>query len=102
MSQDEIHLGDVGTVFEITVNDGASVVDISSATTKEITFRKADSTESVETAAFTTDGTDGKIRYTAVADDLDVVGVWNIQAKIIMPAGTWYTDVGNFRVHENL
>jgi len=102
MAQDEIHVGDVGTVFEITVQDGGSVIDISSATTKDIIFEKPDRTNLTKTGSFTTDGTDGKIRYTTAADDLDAVGVWQIQAKIVMPSGTWHTNIGEFRVHRNL
>ncbi len=102
MAQDEIHVGDIGTVFETTIKDGDSIIDISSASTKSIIFRKPDKTTVTKAGSFTTDGTDGKLRYAIIADDLDAAGKWKIQVKIIMPSGTWYTDTGSFRVHENL
>ncbi len=40
MAANEIHLNDIGTVFELTMMDGDAVVDISSATNMEIKFQK--------------------------------------------------------------
>ncbi len=102
MAINEIHVGDIGTVFELTVMDGAAVVNISTATTKQIILKKPDLTKSTKTATFTTDGSDGKMRYVIVADDLDQSGDWQAQGKIIMPSGTWYTDISEFTVHANL
>ena len=102
MAANEIHKGDIGTVFVVTVQDGSSAVDVSGATTKQVLFRKPDGTVVANDAEFTTDGTDGKIQYTSVADDLDTVGQWHIQARVTLPAGTWRSDVGVFQVHENL
>lgn len=53
-------------------------------------------------ASFNTDGTDGKIYYTAVADDLDEVGTYEIQGKVVITDGTFYTDIQTFKVHRNL
>jgi len=33
---------------------------------------------------------------------LNVAGTWNIQSKIVSGDGTWKTDVGSFKVYENL
>ena len=38
----EIHVNDIGTRFLVTVKDGSDVVDISSATSLAINFRKPD------------------------------------------------------------
>jgi len=100
--QNEIHRLDVGTVFEVTLMDGSSVVNISTATTKEIYFQLPNGTKLTKSASFTTDGTDGKLRYTTVADDLSLAGGWRIQAHIITPAGQWRSDLGKFKVYENL
>lgn len=102
MAQEEIHVGDIGTVFELTIQDDNSAIDVSGATTKNIVFKKADGTTVTQAASFTSDGTDGKIRYAVVADDLDVAGEWSIQGHIVIPAGTWYTDIGFFTLHDNL
>jgi hypothetical protein len=102
MSQNEIHENDVGTVFEVTLKDGDTVVDVSGATDKKIIFRKGDQTTVSKTAAFTTDGTDGKIRYISVAGDLTPAGKWTMQAYVESVSGKWHSDKHHFTVYKNL
>ena len=102
MSANEIHLNDVGTVFEATIMDGTSVVDISAATTKQLIFRGPNGVSKTKSAVFTTNGTDGKLKYTTVANDLDPVGQWSWQAYVVLAAGAWHSDVAEFIVYENL
>ena len=40
MPANEIHLNDVGTKFLVTIMDGSSAVDISTASTKQIIIQK--------------------------------------------------------------
>ena len=99
----EIHLADIGTVFRLTLKDCDDVaVDISSATTKEIIFKKPDGTQVTKAASFYSDGTDGIIEYSTIEDDLDMTGTWKIQAKVIMPTGTWSSNIQSFKVYANL
>jgi hypothetical protein len=102
MAVNEIHLNDIGTVFEATIMDGAVVVNISTATTKQLIFRGPNGSSKTKAAAFTTDGTDGKLRYVTTANDLDPVGQWSWQAYVVMSAGSWHSDVAEFIVYENL
>lgn len=96
-------LNDVGIVFELTVKDeGAFVVDLSSATTIELIFRDPDGTSVTQTATFTTDGSDGKIQYTTLAGDLDVVGLWSWQGHVVIGTSDWRTSSNEFRVLPNL
>ncbi len=95
----EIHQGDIGTIFRITVYDGSSTVDVSGATSKEILFLKPDATTLTKTAAFYTDGTDGIIQYTTITGDLDTVGGWQLQAKVTLPTGTWTSCKQKFKVN---
>jgi hypothetical protein len=101
MAADEVHVGDVGTTFILTVTDGTAV-DVSGATTKQILFGKPNGSTVTKTAAFTTDGTDGKVQYSTVANDLDMAGVWNIQAYVVLAAGSWHSDVTSFVVYPNV
>ena len=106
--KDEVHLDDIGTIFRATINDCdeitgiQSILDISSATTKELIFKSPLGIVKTKTASFTTDGTDGKIEWTTVAADLDVIGEWKLQAYIVLPSGSWRSDIGCFTVYENL
>ena len=43
MAANEIHINDVGTKFLVTVTDGTSAVNISSASTKQLIFKKPSS-----------------------------------------------------------
>ena len=103
MSHADIRVGDIGTVFRLTIVDEVEdPVNISAATTTDIKFQKPDKTSVVQTASFTTDGVDGDIQYVTVLDDLDISGKWKIQAHIITPVGEWRSEIETFWVQENL
>lgn len=108
---EEVHLGDIGTIFRATINDcttdanGDCVqtpIDLSPATTLQLIFKSPSGVVKTKTAGFTTDGTDGQIQYTTIADDLDEIGDWLLQAYIVLPTGSWRSDIGTFKVFENL
>ena len=102
MAANEVRVGDIGTRFKVTLKDGASVVSISSATTKQIILKKPDGTKLTKSATFSSDGTDGIMYYDTVSGDLDVAGVWKLQGKVVLTAGTFSTDIYSFKVHRNL
>jgi hypothetical protein len=102
MAANEIHLNDIGTQFLLTVKDGSSAVNISSATTKQIIIKKPSGTKVTANTAFSTDGTDGKMYYNAVDGDLDESGSYKLQGKVVISDGTFYTDITSFKVHRNL
>lgn len=103
MANPEIHINDIGTVFELTVKDSANaIVDLSTATVLNITFKKSDDTIVTKTASLVTDGTDGKMQYITVAGDLDLVGLWKIQGDITSPSWTGTTNIDTFTVYPNL
>jgi len=112
MSKDEIHVGDIGTTFRRTVQDGTTAVDISGATVLQIHFRKPHwrnpITQNVvpeevvkKTAVLTSGGTDGILEYVTIAADLDRPGKWHLQVYIV-DTGTWYSDWEPFDVFDNL
>lgn len=102
MPADEIHIGDIGVQFLATIKDGSSVVNISTATTKQLNFRKPSGSILNKTASFYTNGTDGQIYYTSISGDLDECGTWSLQGYISMAGGTWSTDIYKFQVHRNI
>ncbi len=81
-----IHNGDIGTIIEATVKDGASAVDISSASSVKFSVNPPRSAVKSFTAAFTSSGTDGKVRYTTLAGDINVPGTWWIQVLVTFSA----------------
>jgi hypothetical protein len=99
---EEVHLNDIGTKFLLTVKEDGVALNISTATVKSIVFKKPSGTVVVKTATFETDGADGKIYYLSVSGDLDAIGLWKIQGKITMGVGSWGTEIGEFKVMDNL
>jgi len=102
MAVNEIHVSDIGTIFEITVKDGASTLNISGASTKQIIFKRPDKQTVTKSALFKTDGTNGILKYTTVAGDLNQSGTWSLQVHLVLAAGTWRSDITDFEVYANL
>ena len=98
----EVHTGDVGTKFKLTIYDGSTIVDVSSSTSKYIKFEKPGGTDITKAASFDTDGTDGIIYYTSESGVLDTVGVWKMQAIIGFTANEFRSNVETFRVYPNI
>jgi hypothetical protein len=91
-------------VIGLTVTENGSALDIHTATVKQITFKKPDNSIVTVTAAFTTDGSDGKIQYTAAANFLDHPGTYQYQGVITLPdsATPWKTEIVSFNVAATL
>lgn len=104
MACEEIHVGDIGTVFRATISDdcAGTIVDVSTASAQSLTFLKPDGSTVTKTTVFYTDGTDGIIQYVTILDDLDQAGTWKLQGAVTLPTGTWSTDIHKFKVYANL
>ena len=103
MAADEIHVGDIGTTLVVTIKDGSTIVDLSSATTKKLEFQPPDGgVKLIKNASFTTDGTDGKIQYAFVSGDLSACGRWRYQGFVGIGSSYWHSDIGEFKVYDNL
>ena len=94
-----IHLNDTGTVFQLTIQkpDGTAY-DLSSATTKEIVFVSPVGSFNTKAASFTTNGTDGKIKYTTVSGDITVIGEWKLYVHIVTPTYDRRSTMTGFKV----
>lgn len=99
---DKVFVGDVGTIFRATFKEDGSAIDISSATTKTISFEKPNGVMVTQTGVFFTDGTDGILQYTTVADDIDEGGMWRIQGFVDLGVWSGRSDIVNFKVYDNL
>lgn len=87
-----MHVGDVGTVITVEVREGSSPVDISGYTVLKISLEKPDETMIIRDAILKTDGTDGKMRITIQAGDLDLDGQWKIEGFVGNGTDGWSTD----------
>ena len=101
----EIHKDDVGTRFLITVKDDGNLVNISGVSggsVHQVSFRKPSDTIIERNASLQDYGISGVMFYDSIAGDLDEAGVYKLQAKVIIPSGTYYTDLYTFKVHSNI
>ena len=98
----EVRSGDEGTIFRTTIVDNGTAVDVSTASTKEIKFLDPKGVKVVKTAAFTTDGSDGKIEYITLTNDIVQVGVWSIEGYVETSAGKWTSGPDQFNCRKVL
>ena len=103
---EEIHVGDVGTIIRVTVQDidgsgVSSALDVSGDTVK-IILGKPDGSSLERAASFVTDGTDGLVQYVTQAGEIDMQGTWSLQVQVSNLAGSWKSSVGNFKVYSNI
>lgn len=103
MSANEVHLNDVGTVFKYSILDeDSNVVDVSTASSINIYFKKPGYDTVSKSGTLYTDGTDGIVYYTIASGDLNVVGNWYTQVEIVISDTNWRSDIQTFNVYENL
>lgn len=98
----DIHINDVGTLLEVTIKENRVVADISSATAKILYIQRPDGVMLTKTPVFTTNGTDGKLRYTSIAGDFPIKGTYKVQFKLTLPTWEGFTEIGSFKVLSNL
>ena len=101
----EIHQDDIGTRFLITVKDDGNLVNISGvsgSTIHQISFRKPSDAVINRNATLQDFGISGVMYYDTIAGDLDEAGLYKLQAKVVVPSGTYYTDIHSFKVHSNI
>lgn len=101
----EIHQNDIGTRFLITVKDDGNLVNISGvggSTIHQISFRKPSDAVINRNATLQDFGISGVMYYDTIAGDLDEAGLYKLQAKVVVPSGTYYTDIHSFKVHSNI
>lgn len=94
----DLHLNDIGTRILITIKEGASAVDISTATVMEFDFKKKDGTNLTVDAEWETDGTDGIMEYVTIEGDIDQLGKWSVQPYLELPNWQGHTQKIDFRV----
>jgi hypothetical protein len=94
-----------GDTLKITVTliDCATnlAIDVSSASDLKIILR-TDGVRIEKTAAFLTDGTDGKITVTLDAGEISPAGRWNVQGQVTIGSLLYHSSVTQFVVGANL
>lgn len=95
----EIHKNDINTAFRVTINEDGQAVDLNTATTKQLKFKKPDRSTLTKTATLYNDST---LQYLTVDGDLNQIGDWTVQAFVAIGSGSWHSDTHRFTVYENI
>ena len=72
------------------------------SSTHQINIKNPDDTVVNRSATLRDVGISGVMYYDTIAGDLDQAGTYKLQAKVVIPSGTYFTDVYTFKVHTNL
>jgi hypothetical protein len=103
MSWIDIHINDYGWIGKLTLQQDGVALDISSYTTLNYIFKDPSGVAAAaKVAAFDSDGTDGILKYTIVAADIDEVGKWYVQARISKVGAVLTSDWHQFDVADRL
>jgi len=98
----EIHVNDE-PILRATIKDqDGVVVDVSAASVLQIKLKKPGAVSVTRTATLTGAGTDGQIQYQVIASELDTPGEWERQARVVLAAKPYSSDISRFPVRENL
>jgi hypothetical protein len=91
----------VGSTIQLTVLDGGVAVDLTTATSVSLRFKKPDGNVFDRDGDISSAPDDGLVEYVTVAGDIDQDGVWQLQATVEM-GGTYPSDIFYFIVGEVL
>jgi hypothetical protein len=100
----EIHVGDVGTSFRVTLkNEDGSIMNLQNANNLRMWFSRPDGSVLDKQAVLVTDGTDGKMEYIVEPGDINLPGNWKVQAVVGFPSGMInHSEIQKFKVYPNL
>jgi len=93
----KIHIGDAGSdiVVHFVIANGTSF-DISTSSAHNIYLKSPSGAVSTKAAVFTTDGTDGRIKYVLQASDITELGIWRIWGDANLSPGKRTSDSDYF------
>ena|SRR3990167_7772613 len=100
---EEVQQDAIGVDIIVTIVEDGVAVDVSAVTTKQLIFTKPNNVSVTKTAAFTTDGVNGKIEFTSDSGFLDLSGVWSVQGYVVWTGGfNGRSVIQQFQVKPNL
>jgi len=99
---DLISKDDIGVEFRASILQDGSGVNIASATTKKLIFKKPTGNTLTVTASFYTNGSDGVLSYISTSGDLNEAGLWRLQGHIILGTNNWKTEISPFFIYPNI
>jgi hypothetical protein len=93
-----VRSGAIGVVITLTVEEDGAVMNLSSATMKNIDLRQPNGDVVTYPASFVTNGTDGKVTATTADGDLDQLGRYHASAHLTISGWTDHSSRLSFNV----
>src|SRR5512146_2751693 len=103
-----LHVTDFGVPFQVTCKEGSEVLDVSEATTREISFQKPNNGAIIGPFEMVlgSDGTDGVVIHVWDVGQLDTAGEWSYQLHLVFADkevhSDWHDRNGKFTVYGNM
>lgn len=98
-----IRVDDIGTVFRVSVIDqDSNSVDLSSLLNAYLYFGKPDGTTIQKTPYIYSDSASGILQYVTQSGDINMIGLWSLQAKVEFSGSIYNTAISTFRVERNI
>lgn len=99
---EQVHLGDYGTPFDVELYDGDTALGPSLFSSGSHIFRRPDQTTFIRSSGSIITSSGSYFRYTTVDGDIDQVGMWALQVYVTDGAGLWHSETKEFQVYPNL
>jgi hypothetical protein len=102
--EDILQVGIIGALLEVEVlqDCNGAVLNLQTATLKEVTVKRPDDSTFTRSAVFTSDGSDGLIYIATQSGDITLAGTYYIQAYLELPTWQGNSDIGEFDAQDNL
>lgn len=102
-----IRKGDVGTILRWTVAESIPI-DVSKASVKQVKIMRPDNSHLTKDLVFSTspmdtnDGTDGRVEYKTISDDINQKGTYRWQLFLVFLDWSGHSWMGTFTVEDVL
>jgi len=97
-----LHQGDIGSTIQLTILEDGVAVDLTSATSAVISFKKPSGEVIERDGDFSAAPLTGLVEYVVVDGDLDENGVWQAQVILEISGGTFHSTIFSFTVGDIL
>jgi len=103
MSSNSLFVDNEGTSIQMVLRDqDENPVNLTGASETMFIFQPPSGTNVEKVASIFGSPTDGILQYIVEPDTLNVIGEWQMQARIQLPTGKWTSSISKFHIKSNL
>lgn len=98
----DIRLNDYGTKFLTTIKDQDNEIYPITGDTLQYWFCKPDGSVLVKTPTIVETGVYGQSYYVTQSGDINALGLWRLQVRVMNDEKDFLSDITSFRVRKNI